>query len=193
MRRREAGFTLLEMMVALVVFGLVMAGIAQTFKFGLLAWRQGPVRTAEPENLAALDAALTRMIGQTLPGSMAGGADQLAFTTTLPPGAGLQEAGGPVPLADAAILMQNGALILRYRPHPAGIPLNPPPAPLIETLAEGVTGFDAAYLARKASGPPVWTQKWKAGSLPLLVRLHIELADGRNWPDLIVAPVAGGN
>jgi general secretion pathway protein J len=188
MSRRQAGFTLLEMMVALVVFGLVMAGIAQTFKFGLLAWRQGPVRTAEPENLAALDAALTRMISQTLPGSMSGGADELAFTTTLPPGAGLQGK-----LADAAILTQNGTLILRYRPHPAGIPLNPPPAPLIETLAEGVTGFDAAYLARQATGAPVWTQKWKAGSLPLLVRLHIDLADGRNWPDLIVAPVSGGN
>jgi general secretion pathway protein J len=191
MKRSQAGFTLLEMMVALVVFGLVMAGIGQTFKFGLMAWRQGPIRTAEPENLAALDAALSRIISQTQPGSMVGGAGQLAFTTALPPRAGHQGANAQAPLADAAILTQNGTLILRYRPHPAGIPLNPAPPPIVETLATGVTGFSAAYLARKRGGP-FWTQKWKAGSLPLLVRLHIELADGRDWPDLIVAPVAGG-
>jgi general secretion pathway protein J len=188
MKHRGAGFTLLEMLVALVVFGLVMAGIAQTFKFGLIAWRQGPVRTAEPENLAALDLALTRIIGQTLPGTMAGRADRLAFTTSLPPGAGLQSA-----LADAAILRQNGTLILRYRRHPAGIPLQPPPPPSIETLAQGITGFSAAYLVRKTGEPAEWSAKWKGSGLPLLVRLHIELADGRDWPDLIVAPAATGN
>ncbi len=189
MKRREAGFTLLEMLVALVVFGLVMDGIAQTFKFGLAAWRQGPARTAEPEDLAALDQALRRIIGQALPGSMTGYADQLAFATTLPPGAGIQGA-----LADAAILAPgDGSLILRYRPHPAGIPLAPAPAPKIELLAPGVTAFRAAYLVPGTAGKPVWKTKWKGNGLPLLIRLHIELADGRDWPDLIVAPAATGN
>ncbi len=188
MKRGDAGFTLLEMLVALVVFGLVMEGIAQTFKFGLIAWRQGPVRTVEPENLAALDAALERIIAQTLPGTMAGRADQLAFTTTLPPGARLQGA-----LADAAIMATpDGTLILRYRLHPAGIPLQPLPPPRIETLAQGVTGLQAAYLTSKAGTPPVWTAKWQGNGLPLLVRLHIGLADGRDWPDLIIAPVEAG-
>ena len=35
--RRQSGFTLLEMMVALVVFGLLMAGVAQTMRYGLTA------------------------------------------------------------------------------------------------------------------------------------------------------------
>lgn len=189
MTRRDAGFTLLEILVALVVFGLVMAGIAQTFKFGLAAFRQGPARTAEPENLAALDAALSRIIAQTLPGTMTGRADQLSFTTALPPGAGLQGA-----LADAALLLgPDGSLILRYRQHPAGIPLLPQPPPSIETLLPGVSQFQAAYLVSKPPGAPVWTRKFHGAGLPLLVRLHIQLADGRNWPDLIIAPAAAGD
>ena len=47
-----------------------------------------------------MDAALGRMIAQALPGSMNGRPDALAFTTHLPPGAGL--IGG---LADVAILL----------------------------------------------------------------------------------------
>ena len=56
--RRDSGFTLLEMLVALVVFGLVMAGLTQSFRFGLSVWSAGPRRIAGPEDMAALDAAL---------------------------------------------------------------------------------------------------------------------------------------
>ncbi len=41
MKPSEAGFTLLEMLVALVVFGLVMAGIAQAFRYGFTAISAG--------------------------------------------------------------------------------------------------------------------------------------------------------
>ena len=186
MKRGDAGFTLLEMLVALVVFGLVMDGIAQTFRFGLAAFTAGPAKTVEPENLAALDAALIRMIGQALPGSLTGRADQMSFTTHLPAGAGLQGT-----LADVAMMTAGGALILRYTPHPAGIPLSPLPPPRLEILAPGVTLLRAAYLVPHPGGP-VWSGKWKGSALPLLVRIHIRCASGRDWPDLIIAPVGAG-
>jgi general secretion pathway protein J len=185
MKRGDAGFTLLEMLVALVVFGLVMDGIAQTFRFGLTAWSTGPARTAAPENLAALDGALTRMIGQAMPGSMTGLPNQLSFTTPLPAGAGL-----PGALADTAMMTADGRLILRYVPHPAGIPLGPPPVPKIEILANGVTMLQASYL-KPHVGAPAWSGKWKGNGMPLLVRIHLQFANGRDWPDLIVAPVGG--
>lgn len=188
-KRRDAGFTLLEMLVALVVFGLVMAGLAQTFRYGLSVWSAGPRKIAEPEDLAALDAALTRMIAQMTPGQFTGFADRLAFTTVLPSGAGL-----PTALADAAIVMgPNDTLVLRYAPHPPGIPLTRPPPPRIEVLAIGVTGFRASYFAPQTTGPAAWQPSWSGSGLPLLVRLHIELASGRNWPDLVAGPAGAGN
>ncbi len=187
MKHRDSGFTLLEMLVAIVVFGLVMAGLAQTFRFGLTAWSATTRRTAGPENLAATDAALARMIGQAQPGSMAGHPDGLIFTTRLPAGSGI--AG----LADVAVLAApNGTLILRYRQHPPGIPLAPLPAPQIEVLAQNVAGLETTYLAAQSNKPPVWLDKWSGNGLPMLVRLHLVLTDGQTWPDLVAAPAAPG-
>ena len=187
-RRASSGFTLLEMLVALVVFGLVMAGIAQSFRFGLIAWSETTRRAEAPENLAAMDAALTRMIAQAVPGSMAGEPDQLAFTTSLPAGAGLKSG-----LADVALLAApDGTFVLRYAAHPPGIPLTRPPPPRTEILAQGVSGFRVSYLAAQMSGPPAWSDDWLPGSLPLLVRLHLDFSGGQSWPDLVVAPAGGG-
>jgi len=187
--KQESGFTLLEMLVALVVFGLVMAGLTQTFRYGLSVWSSGPRKIAEPENLAAMDAALTRMIAQMSPDKFTGLPDRLAFTTALPASAGL-----PTALADVAILTApNGMLELRYAQHPPGIPLTRPPPPRIEVLADGITGFSVSYLTPQANGAPAWEQSWPGNGLPLLVRLHISLASGRDWPDLIAAPVSSGD
>jgi general secretion pathway protein J len=187
--RRDSGFTLLEMLVALVVFGLVMAGLTQSFRFGLSVWSAGPRRIAGPEDMAALDMALTRMIAQAVPGSFTGHHEGLAFTTVLPPGAGLQGA-----LADAAIQVgPAGDLELRYRQHPPGIPLLRLPAPRIEVLAKSVKDFSASYLTTQATGGPVWANDWSGSGLPLLVRLHIQPNSGSEWPDLVAATVNPGN
>lgn len=180
---RDAGYTLLEMMVALVVFGFVMAGIAQSFQFGLSAWSAAPRMIAGPEALAATDTALTRMIGQALPGSMTGGPGGMVFTTSLPPGADL-----PDRLADVAIVQSGSTLVLRYGPHPAGVVLGTMPRPKTEALVPGITGLTISYLTPQQSGP-VWVSSWTARTLPLLIRIHLRFADGRDWPDLITAPV----
>jgi hypothetical protein len=139
--------------------------------------------------MADLDAALTRMIAQAVPGSFTGHHEGLAFTTVLPPGAGLQGA-----LADAAIQVgPGGDLELRYRQHPPGIPLLRQPAPRIELLAEGVRDFSASYLTAQAKGGPVWANDWSGDGLPLLVRLHIQPKSGSEWPDLVAATVNPGN
>jgi general secretion pathway protein J len=189
MTRRQRGFTLLEMLVALLVFGLVMAGITQTFRFGLVAWRAADRAGRAPGAMAALDAALTSMIGQAQPGSMTGHPDGLEFTTRLPAGAGLNRG-----LADVAITVQpDGEFLLFYGPHPPGIILTTLPAPLTEPLAYRVRRLDIAYLIHRASAPPVWAGKWSGDGLPLLVRIHLDLEGGQEWPDLIVAPVDRGD
>ncbi len=188
MRRGEAGFTLLEMLVALVVFGLVMAGIAQAFRYGTAAIAIGRHATQAPEDLAAADMALRRMIEQAQPGSMKGGPVALAFTTRLPQGAGA--VGG---LQDVALQRgPGGVLVLRYAPHPPGRPLGPAPVPGTDILAAGVDGISFSYLVSASGSGPVWETGWSGGGLPLLVRMHLALRR-RAWPDLVAAPAAQGN
>ncbi|MGE4481405.1 type II secretion system protein [Acidocella sp.] len=185
---RQAGFTLLEMLVALVVFGLMMAGIAQSFHFGIQAFKATARRDSTPETLAAMDNALRDIVAHALPGSMTGQPGGLSFTTFLPPGAGT--GGG---LADAAIRMApGGLLVLRYTPHPPGVPLAPPPPPRREILATGVRGVSLSYFATRENAPPAWSNSWSGKGLPLLIRLHLRLA-GQSWPDLVMAPVAAGD
>jgi general secretion pathway protein J len=184
MNRREDGYTLLEMLVALVVFGLVMAGLAQGFRFGLAAWPVGERNAAPAEDLGATDMALRNMIAQAVPGSMIGRPGGFSFTTRLPEGAG-----GNGGLADVALQRAPGAgLEFSYAPHPAGIPLTPPPPPGTEPLTGAVTGLSVTYFAPQESGPPVWVDHWRGDGLPLLVRLHFSSRDGRDWPDLVAAP-----
>lgn len=186
--RRDAGYTLLEMLVALVVFGLVMAGIAQTYRFGLTAWSASGRNAAGPENMAALDAALSRMIADAQPGTMTGRPDGVAFATRLPPGSGVSG------LADTAILLApDGTLTLRYGPHPPGVPLKPAPPPRTEPLASNVAGLSISYFGPGKNGTPVWAGTWKGQSLPLLLRIHLQFAGGQEWPDLVAAPAQQGN
>jgi len=182
MSARQAGYTLLEMLVALVVFGLVMAGVAQTMRFGLAAFTASGSRGVAPENLASLDHALTRMIGSALPESLHGEPGGLSFTSHLPPGAGIGQG-----LADAAIrLNPGGVLVLLYRPHPPGIPLGAPPPTQTEPLAEGVTAFAISYFGPRDRQAPAWSDRWLEEGPPALVRLHMRLGN-RDWPDLVIA------
>ncbi len=185
----QAGFTLLEMLVALVIFGLLMAGLVQTTRFGLTAWSAGLRSSAEPEALAAIDGALRRLIEQAEPVDFTGQPGGLAFTTRLPEGSGLAD-----PLADVSLGVDPARrLVLRWVPHPPGVLLGVPAAPRTELLFSNVAGIEAQYLTPQKKGPPVWSDVWTQGGLPLLVRIKIRFMGGRNWPDLVAAPVGGGN
>lgn len=185
MNRREAGYTLLEMLVALVVFGLVMAGLAQSWRFGLAAWSGSERHIVGSEDMAAVDTALRSMIAQAIPGSMTGRPGGLAFTTRLPQGAG-----GLRGLADIAIQPgADGTLLLSATPHAAGVPLASSPPPAFETLASDVVEVRVSYLTPRDGAPPAWSNKWSGTGLPLLVRIHLRFAGGHDWPDLIAAPV----
>jgi general secretion pathway protein J len=202
--RKEAGFTLLELLVALVVFGLLMAGLTQTIRYGLTAWSAERRSAAQPEALAAADGALRRLLEQASSSGFIGTPDRLAFTTILPAGAP-GPGGGPGRLADVVLLAGAGGLVLRWAPHPPGVPLAPLPAgaaPQTESLLPDVTSIRLSYLTpqRKdahAGAAPLWMDHWKQDGVPLLVRISFRFAiadDGRaeTWPDLVAALVAGG-
>jgi len=189
MTRRDAGFTLLEMLVALVVFGLLMAGVAQAMRYGMTAWVAETRQAAAPETMSAMDGALRRLIEQASPGTLTGTPDGLSFTAELPAGSMLAD-----PLADLAIFVTpDHRLDLRYIPHPAGVPLGPPPAPQTEVLLDGITGIHAEYLASQPDGAVAWSGHWSGTGLPLLVRIDFSFSGGTTWPSLVAAPASTEN
>jgi general secretion pathway protein J len=185
----SAGFTLLEILVALVVFGFVMVGLNQGVQFGLHA-RSVQARTIDARStLETTDRVLRNLIEQMDPGStdrpmmVAGAEHNLAFTTILPNGATELNA-QPI---DAALLVDGAhRLLLRWTPRLHAVRLGPPPRPMDSEILSGVDHIDFAYWQ-----PAGWAEHWSSSTLPRLVRIRIVFAKGdqRHWPEIIVTPM----
>ena len=186
----KRGFTLLEVMVALVVLGFLMIGLTQGLRFGLKAWTMQAGITAGDGDLDAVDRALRRLIEQMDPGSMraqpllAAGPERLTFRTELP----LVATTLPTREVEAMLLVDSAhRLVLRWR-QAAG--LGPPPPVQTTELMHDVDHVAFSYLRPPAAGGG-WVAVWDLRTLPVLVRIHIAFApDGqRDWPDIIAAPI----
>lgn len=190
MNRRDAGFTLLEILVALVVLGFLMLGLSQGTRFGLQALTAQGRLLDERAELDAVDRTLRRLIERMDPGGpnqapkIEGGRGALAFTSELP-----AAASGAARLADVAVMLNGGRLVLRWTPRVNAVRFGPPPAPQEAELLRGVERLDLAYWPPPpASG---WVDAWTEESLPQLVRIRLVFPQGdrRRWPDIVAAPL----
>ncbi|MGH7039638.1 MAG: prepilin-type N-terminal cleavage/methylation domain-containing protein [Stellaceae bacterium] len=195
--RREGGFTLLEILVALVVLGLLTVGLAQGTRTGLAMWHAQARQLDRVANLDAIERLLrtllssmppplaARFIGDsTAAQGITGSADRLSFTGELPTGLGTTRR------ARMTLAVEEGRLMLIWTPDPHEVRAGPAPAPTRTVLVSGVARLALAYWGRLIPNrPPAWQSAWKGGTFPQLIRVRLVFAKGdpRRWPDLIVA------
>jgi general secretion pathway protein J len=186
MRRTDRGFTLLELLIALAVLGLIIALLTSGTRYASRAWQTQETQVDRENDLLALQTVLRAMIASG--SAFQGSSGSLAFTGTMP--RGLQQSG----LFDMQLTTSGDRLVLAWAPH-----LRPgaTPKPTTETeLARGVVGLDLSYFVADDAHPPgVWSAVTKDQKHPpSLVRLGILLPDGdhRSWPPLVIAPMLAG-
>jgi general secretion pathway protein J len=187
------GFTLLEVLAALAVLGLLLAGLAQGVQFGLRAWDMQARDVAWRNDIEAVDRAIRLLIRRVRSGaevrdraSVLGGPQSCELMTVLPPPpAGLA---GPV----VARLEVDAAhrLVLRWLPAPHVTWAGPPPRPQQAVLLERIERLEFAYWKDQPGGGGGWQRAWDEPEPPSLVRLRIVFppGDGRRWPDIVAAP-----
>lgn len=183
----DAGFTLLEILAALAVFGMVLALLTQGVQFGLRATRLQAAAHDRNGDLAAVDRALRRMVALADPGTypepatLHGTAQLLSFTTELP-----LHGDGQTQRADVTLSAEAGRLLLRWTPHRHAELYGGAPEVQEVVMLDGVERLDLAYWASGA-----WVPAWNADKLPALVRIRLVFppATGRRWPPLVVEPV----
>ena len=192
----DQGFTLIEVIVALVVLGFVLAGLGQATRFGMSAWSLETKLADNSAGLERMDRVLRRLIEQASPPAgadekpLAGEEHRMTFMTLLPD----QPQTQPVRHAQAAIgVDDNHRLVLRWRPHANATALLPLPPTQEIVLAEGIERIDLAY-RQQASDGGKWQKKWSESNLPAMVQIHFVLANGRHrWPDMAVATLLDSN
>ena len=185
-RRHPAGFTLVELLVALALLGLILAGLAAGMRQVLRVQDAQERITDGTGELDAVDRTLRRLFAQAEPGTpqvpgLRGTPSSASFTTTLP-----AAVAGGTGLADVALVVDGRhRLLLRWTAHRYGVPFNPAVAVREAELLRGVEQLDVAYW----SGG--WRRSWEEPDLPALVRIRLAFAPGdpRRWPDMVAEVV----
>lgn len=188
MRPRPNGFTLVEILVALVVFGLLLAGLTQGIHYGMQAWQSQVRLSTGPQDLDAVDRTLRHMIEVMDPGDGISPApvtatrDRLAFITILP-----NDAGSERVLHVTAELLVDPArrLVLRWSPDLHAERLRPAPPPTVTELLGNVARLELSFW-RPSGG---WVTSWNYPDLPALVRIRVVFPEGdpRHWADIVAS------
>lgn len=182
------GFTLLEVLVALTVLGLILAGLGQGAAFGLRAWGTQAAAVNAYADLDGADRIIRQLVAQMDPGMdgdppVSAGPASLAFRTNL----GAAAAALGVYDADIALLADHGNLVMRWTPALHGARIGPPPPPQTVLLAPGVARVDFAYWQPDGGGS--WQSVWRGEGLPPLVRIRLVPTGRRRWPDIVAPPM----
>ena len=201
-RAREAGFTLLELLVALMLLGLIASLSLGGIRLGARTWETVGARAEETGRAQMVRAFLSRELSQSMPLLLAepddsrrlayeGDSDTLIFVAPLAPQFGL---GGPQRMRLAVIDDPDSAergksLVLRRRPY------YPDDEFSVDTgsdethiLLDGIAEAGFSYYGMEEDGAIGWSDEWRDREAPpTLVSLRIRFLDGAGpeWPDLL--------
>ena len=153
--RRQQGFTLLEILVALAVLGLLMASLVQGLRAGVTAWTTQTQRLSVGADLDSTDRTLRTLVGRLDPGGVNGRPSlfkamqhSLTFTTSLP------DPAGSTMMRDVDVMLavdEAHRLEIVLLPHYRD-PAAPPPAPARFVLLSDVERLELGYWQDAASG-----------------------------------------
>lgn len=206
-RAKWAGFTLLEVLVAITLLGMIMVMAYQGLRTGARSTAQGEAAIERVNRLRLSQEFLRGQLSRALPMTIEqddtlgavvfeGGPEIMRFVAPMP---GYLSYGGPY-VQTLSLARGNGgerALVFDHRILQYGEEAERAPDPSAERdpvkLLDGIRDAEFSYLepGETRDDEPVWVDEWRAlDRLPLLVRIRLEMREDSRiqWPELVVAP-----
>jgi general secretion pathway protein J len=195
--RRDAGFTLVEVVVVLALVSLLTAALFGAVHFGLKAWERTTSRaTAIDQNLVVQDF-LARTVAAAYPAyvvddlthghvDFAGSETSMSFLGPTPIARGL---GGRSRFV-IALDRSGGANALTVVSQSELAPAEAV-SKVRDVLMNNLEALQFSYFGRGRSGALEWRNAWTSEpTLPQVVRVRMKFpaGDARQWPDLLISP-----
>lgn len=201
--RPVGGFTLVELLVAMTLIGLIFIALFGGLRFGARTWEAGNARSEVSAQIEVTQSLIRRQLAQAivLPGfrggefTFDGQAERLRFTAP-----GMSQVGvGGIYLFELFTedSEPDQRLVFRWRLYRPDLD---PESPLEDeerktrVLLDGIEGLRLEYFGDpEDSDDPQWLDSWNGFDvLPELISIRLELPrnDARRWPELMVAPRA---
>jgi general secretion pathway protein J len=202
-RRKCGGFTLLELLIAVSLMGLIFAALTGGLRFGTQAWQSTSERLTESDDMQLVYRTLRRQVSSAInaspslfpdgrKSSFEGRRDQINFV-----GAAPTQAMTPGLFHIKFVLVPNEVgqtLALRWdrlQQFPAQ-----EDASNIEPLLRRVQSVGFKYFGIVENDTsPRWVDEWIGfSSLPTMVSIDIKFVDSDRtpWPELIIPIAVGG-
>jgi general secretion pathway protein J len=203
---KEQGFTLVELLVALTLFGVLMTMLFMEFRLGIRSAEKATEVIDKSSTLPILHDFLRAQLAAAQPIVKDGSSEKILWFDGqsekvdfigMPPNAlsGVLSGGGLQRFSIELLKAGGGPrdagrhLVLRRRLY-QGKQFKAEgdyDEPIV--LLAGVASLQLAYFgAAEPARTPVWQNTWREmARLPSLIRLRLVLADGRHTPDLVVA------
>lgn len=202
--KREAGFTLIEIVVAMVILGALMMLLWSGLSFSMRSWDAGDHVGRAAADRRIGEAFLRRELGELFPMrfrdptrvlvAFEGAHDHLRFVSARP--AGISMGGLALVSLDVAGDARRGerSLVMRRAlPDDEAKGFDPLDAAEPNVLIAGVDSIALQYFgAENDFSDPSWRDEWKPPDrVPQLVRMHVKLADGSALPEMTMRVMMG--
>jgi general secretion pathway protein J len=193
----EAGFTLVEVLVALALVSLLTAALLGGVGLGIHVWERVSSRTARFDQALLVQEFLRRTISGVYPSfvrdspthghiDFEGGRTLMRFVARTPISRG---AGGYSRFVLSAEAADEGiALTVSAEPESVGAVESPG---VRDVLLKRLRSVEFSYLGSDWQEPARWRDHWTSDAdLPELIRIRLEYLDGDHaaWPDFVIAP-----
>jgi general secretion pathway protein J len=201
-RRRSAGFTLIELVIALVLMALMASLLFGSLSMAARTWDGGEEKADNVASMRQAQSFLREQIeaelplrvkkAAELPLMFAGEHDELRYAASLPPR--VQEGGAYFFRLAVARNGEKSELVLeRTIPDPTATQNPEFTDAKHSVLADGIAELRISYFGRDANAAdvdaPSWRDRWDDPQrLPLLVKIDVRPVKGPSWPTLVVEP-----